>query len=309
MIVYKILSSFFGSFLSFPNDEVFVDEEKKGENIRGLVKTLYVFNLFYAFSFFKSFHTSFIEAPIDPLWPSFALRLMPFYLGKMVIASFYLISSLLVLTNWERFGFRLLACLGALCAFSLPSSYGSIYHADHLYLFALFGITFFPFKKGGKDLLIAFSALQGFILFTYSLSGMWKFLLAIYQLLFDSRSAFHPLSMAEQVSYEILTSGATPPISNFILEYPVIFMPVLLGGIYVEMFSLYAFSRPNLHRLWGFLLILLHIGTYLFLQVGPCSPLIVLGLFLVNSPFRENSTLRVALRELPVLRRGFGLRP
>jgi hypothetical protein len=155
---------------------------------------------------------------------------MPFYLGKMVIASFYLISSLLVLTNWKRFSFRLLASLGALCAFSLPSSYGSIHHADHLYLFALFGLTFFPLKKGGKDLLIAFSALQGFILFTYSLSGMWKFLLAIYQLFFDSRSAFHPLSMAEHVSYEILTSGATPPISNIILEYPVIFMPVLLGG-------------------------------------------------------------------------------
>jgi hypothetical protein len=51
MIVYKILSSFFGSFLSFPKDEVFIEEDKTGENIRGLVKTLYVFNLFYAFSF------------------------------------------------------------------------------------------------------------------------------------------------------------------------------------------------------------------------------------------------------------------
>lgn len=60
------------------------------------------------------------------------------------------------------------------------------------------------------------------------------------------------------------------------IEVPELFWPLLLAGIYLELVALVMAFRPSLLRLWGLLIVALHLGSLLILSVAflrtCCSP-------------------------------------
>ena len=74
-----------------------------------------------------------------------------------------------------------------------------------------------------------------------------------------------------------------------------------LGAVYIELFSIIIFFRANLHKIWGVLLLFLHAGIALALDVSMYGAVMCIGLLLIMSPFNMVSKPKEALVSLPIV--------
>ena len=86
--------------------------------------------------------------------------------------------------------------------------------------------------------------------------------------------------------------------------------PMFLFVMYVQFVAVMIVLRPRLHVLWGYLLIVFHVGTWLLLDIIFVQQVLILALLFVLSPFRvtapEGSVLNAPYpvemaREIPIL--------
>lgn len=71
--------------------------------------------------------------------------------------------------------------------------------------------------------------------------------------------------------------------------------------MYIELVSVLIIFRGNLHKIWGVLLILIHLGIALTLDVVMAHAPVALGLLLLMSPFHKDSSIKEILLSLPVI--------
>ncbi len=111
-----------------------------------------------------------------------------------------------------------------------------------------------------------------------------------------------PNALPLLVTQKWLQTGDHPLLADFFVQHLWLAWPVHLLVIYIELFALVAVFRPELHRLWGLLLLTFHLMVWLLLGiVFAYQPLVIAPLF-IWSPFAPMSHPKLAqiLRQLPL---------
>jgi len=212
-----------------------------------------------------------------------------FYVRSIFL--FLLVCSLLGVIAWQRSRIiRFLVFLGLFFYIGLIYSFGKIDHYLHIMLIAAFMLIFLPnkneSKSGSSDFLKVFFSIQTLILLTYFVSGFFKIVGIIQQVIAGEVSALSPEGFGQHVGLTSFIINSDFFFSDYILNNPSPFLAIILvSGFLIELLSIYIIFQPKLHRIWGLFLILLHTG--ILLTVGPdfTKQILMVGVFLLLSPF------------------------
>ena len=262
---------------------------------QALITAFYVVLGFFAVNNLFSWSSYLATAEVTPRWPVFWLRYVPLESGILFILGVHLLGGLLALSGPRGRPARIFVFFSLLQFLAFKFSFGSINHGDHLGVLIAFVLIFLPaewrsFPAASRQdrvaTLLVFSGVQGMILLTYSMAGLWKVGGVVEQLLRGEVTYLHPQGLAQQVAHKLLSSQNPSLLGPWLIEYAWIGWPLIVAALYLEFFALWAAPRPSLHAFWGLGLILLHISTHLTMGVGFAQNSLWLGLFLVQSPFR-----------------------
>ena len=227
-----------------------------------------------------------------PIWPTVWMPSVDWELANRGVLLYFLASALLACILWKKYRIvRIMVALGVFMYVALVSSFGKIDHYNHLLVLTSFLFIFLPNSKSDQEtdkvsFLQIFFGNQALILLTYFCSGYYKFKGIYEQESWGMLSALSPESLAHNIAKTSLARGESYFLSDFIFEHPGYhFSALLIFGYFVEFFSVYIIFKPQLHRLWGFVLIVLH--GIILLTVGPdfSIQILVLAIFLLFSPF------------------------
>jgi len=247
------------------------------------------------------------EEQFDPLW---ALRWMDWGIftyetSITIIIALAISSTGMAAAFWRKHQIvRILAFLGILQYTSLSYSYGNIYHSYQALTVTAGIFALIPQKSLNpvasfalrKEVFAAIIGAQLFIMLGYSCSGALKWIAVLEQWWMGVPHALSSNGFSYQVSTSMI-GQENPPVLGMALRnatgiLPAVFLAI---GYCIELFAapLYLL-RPSSHRLYGILLVGLHI-----LAAGIIGPefsqhSLIVGCLLVLSPFDSNSTSRIA---------------
>ena len=277
-----------------------------------LVRAYYAVMLFFAYEEMMPLWRKAIDGgTIDPLWPVFwttDIRFASTFLMVMLITTAFL-AVVLPDRRWPKIAVFVAFLMAT--AFRASFGLGSINHSNHFWLWLALCFCFLP--SGGRDdlqssfasryrFLITFWFTQALILLFYSMSGFWKVIAAIEALTLGNFSGFHPDALAQITAWKMIQNQYDSPLGPLLLNYPLAGWPAHLWVIYVELVAIIVLFRPALHRLWGAMLVLFHVGTFLLLNIPFSKHVLVLTLLLVWSPFFHGQTnVGAILASLPGL--------
>lgn len=248
------------------------------------------------------------EANFAPLW---AIRWMKWGVLSYetsigLIIAFAVISTGLAAGFWRKHqAFRILAFLGILQYTSLSYSYGNIYHSYQALVVTAGIFALIPRSSFNpaisftyqKELFAAIIGAQLFIMLGYSCSGGLKWLAIFEQWWVGVPHALSSNGLSYQISTSMI-SQRSPPVLGMTIRNATGLVPtsLLVFGYCVELLSapIYLF-RPNYHRLYGILIIGLHI-----LAAGIIGPefsqhSLIVGCLLVFSPFTTRTKTEISV--------------
>mgnify|MGYP000403615429 CR=1 FL=1 len=153
---------------------------------------------------------------------------------------------------------------------------------------------------------IIFASIQFFILVTYTLTGVWKLLGMAKQLMQGETSLLNPGALSHILQFQFEISGKAPYFSSIFLENKFFGFLLLWLAIILELCSVFIFFKASLHKIWGILLIGMHAGIALILDVNFYVAPFVLGVFFVLSPFQQKVSVKRMCYDLPLI--GFCLK-
>lgn len=276
---------------------------------RWLIRVFYGFLLLFVVNDIPAFLVHRFREELYTLWPVSWLNWVPLDAGVHFILAFFLISMFLA-ALWPQHRFlRIAAFIGLLEYLALKYSYGKIGHSMHLWLSV--AAIFIVLPRGWmlgehassiiqRRTLQVFLLAQAFILLTYSMSGLGKIAVGAYQWINGEYHSFHPMALALHTSDRLWQTHIESVLGEWAINYPYWGWPFFLGAIYIQFASFFVAKRPELHRLWGILLISIHIGIAASMGIFFNEAIFILFLFLVLSPFeRGQFTPGQRLRSLP----------
>ncbi len=282
---------------------------------RWIIRVFYGFLFLFATNDIPSFLRYRYSEGIDPLWPVTWLNWVPLESGVIFIISFFLISAILAAIWPASRSIRTVAFISLLEFLALKYSYGKIGHSMHLWLIVAAIFTVLPrgWMRGDQidhliqtRLLNVFALAQAFVLLTYTMSGLGKVLLGLYQLCLGEYHSFHPKAFALHVADRLAQTNTeivwwqTEWLGSLIVNHPWISWPFFIGAIYIQFASFFVRNRPELHRLWGILLISSHLGIAATMGIFFNESIFLLFLLMVLSPFDQGQFhWRQRLRALP----------
>jgi hypothetical protein len=281
-----------------PGDGLFANDSQKTIRVRLIINVFYfivfttsvqTFSIFYQFPDWSTLVSS--RHLFEPLWSSRWMLWFEWETAVRASLMIYFGGSLLALAWWERWRWvRVIAFIAVLQYLSLISSFGKIDHYMHLMVIVTFMLIFLPDRNSdgalNQKVLKIVLGIQSFILLIYFISGSFKLLGIVTQTVLGQTSALSPDALAQNVAKGLFTTNAPTFFSSLILEHPSwMATVVLLTGYMIEACSIFIISRPNLHRVWGMVLLVFH--STILMTVGPdfTIHMVVVGLFLVFSPF------------------------
>ncbi|MEM8947828.1 MAG: hypothetical protein AAGC99_00685 [Pseudomonadota bacterium] len=279
-----------------------------------LVRIYYAATLLFAYqemnALWKLMETG---GSFSPLWPIFWA---PYIETTGFIILFGLISaSLLAVALPDRRWPKVLVFIGFLSASAFRSSFGlgSINHGNHYWIWTGFCFCFLPAGNqrslgasiiGRYRYLLVFAYTQGLILLFYSMSGFWKVAAGIEALIDGRIGAFHPEALATIVAAKMIQLDKPTILGPWLTDNAWAGWPAYMFVIYVELFALFAWLRPGLHRVFGLALACFHVGTFLLLGISFPKHVLILTILLIWSPFiPDRQGFYATLVSLP----GFGL--
>lgn len=272
--------------------------EQAFEKARNIVPFVYYFFVLTAVNYLASWRAFLDRADFSPIWP---VSWMNYFNNettlKALIVLFLSSAFLGAFFFWNRIA-RIIAFLGIFLYSVLSSSYGGVPdHRWYLLLFVTFLFIFLPdfrrqllFQNDKRKFLLVFWGAQAFVMLTYSMSGFMKLYGAIDQFLQSQTNIFSPDAAALHIAYWLSGTGQTSFIGPTVVEYPLLGWLPLLIMFYFELFALYAVFKPSLHRIWALGLILfLHIGSYITMNILFEPNIFMLLILFFNSPFSSSS--------------------
>ena len=277
-----------------------------------LVRAFYLIVLHFAFETQRHLHSlGASDRQIDPLWPVFWVDQANFAAAANVIGIGFLASAIAAIVWPDRRAPKLMVALFYMQALAFENSFGSINHYGHFGLWL--SLCFAALPPVSQDRLrgsrldrrrflsVVFLA-QSLLALFYTSSGARK---AYYGLFVPDGavSSFAPDALPLLVVQKWLQTGDQPLLADLFLQHLWLAWPAHLLVIYVELFALVAVFRPELHRIWGAMLITFHLMVWMLLGITFAYQPALLALMFVWSPFAPRPHPRPAevLRQLPAL--------
>ncbi|MDP2735832.1 MAG: hypothetical protein Q8P12_06520 [bacterium] len=292
-------------------------EQKEDEAFR---KAAHITQYFYYILLFVAIFTlpmwdfAVQRADFSPVWSMAWTGLFDYDTAVNIIRFLFLGAALVGAFLWKHRAARFLAFLGILQFHAFESSFSAINHQWYLWVYVALLFVFLPdvrqkatAAERGRFLLVFWGA-QAFILLTYSMSGLGKLLGAAGQMLQGQVHAFLPEAFSLHIAYWMNAIQGTTLLGPFIVDHPFIVWPFFVASMYVLVFALWAAFKPSLHKLWAFLLILFHIGTFLTMNILFVPPTLLLLILFFDSPFASpDAGWRKTLSGIPLFGKAFDL--
>ena len=239
---------------------------------------------------------------VDPLWPLFFLQQ-----DHLIFATFFLqisliISAVLAIMTTTSFS-RIYVFITCFLYAALLSSFGKINHGLHFLLIPLFCFALIPnehkpvFKE--KAILMFLSA-KFFLLVAYSLTGFWKLFWGVIELFTQDVSLFSPLAFRNVLVVQFEVTPITI-FGTWFMEHYFVGWLLYVFVVYLELFAIAIFFKPNLYKIWGAALIFMKLGLALVLDVNNYIAVSAIGILLLLSPFYQESSWRKTIRSLPII--------
>jgi hypothetical protein len=282
---------------------------------RWIIRVFYGFVFLFATNDIPSLLRYRYSDAIDSLWPVSWLNWVPLECGVIFIICLFLASSLIAAIWPAARSVRVLAFVGLIEFLALKGSYGKIGHSMHLWLIVagIFIVLPKQWIRGDqadtaiqRRLLQVFALAQAFVLLTYTMSGLGKILMGVYQMALGEYHSFHPMAFALHVADRLAQTNLeivwwqTEWLGRWIVDHPWLSWPFFLGAIYIQFASFFVVHRPELHRLWGVLLISSHLGIAATMGIFFNESMFILFLLLILSPFDQGQfSWRQRIKALP----------
>lgn len=240
---------------------------------------------------------------LDPVWPIVPfIGISPVALVLIFKTTMIVLLTVLFFLPRKRL-FRGLFFIFFFMDISLGNSFGKVDHGTYLPLLLAFFLALLPGEKESnhKDKsILMYATAQFFLLMAYSLTGFWKVFWGVIEFFTKDVSLFSPLTLRNTIIYKFELTGSTL-VGSWFLEHYVIGYIVYLIVVYIELFAIVIFFKGNLHKIWGILLMAIHIGIELILGVNFYQNVFVLGILLVYSPFHMQTNFKETVLSLPVV--------
>ncbi|MCH7883372.1 hypothetical protein IIA95_03075 [Patescibacteria group bacterium] len=306
----SFLSKRFGDIFTSLSIESFAQEYKPFEKAKNIVRYLYYFLAFQSLAMLKGLERNFPnEENFSPIWSIAWADFLNFNDTVNIVRFFFLVSAFIGAFFYRHRIGRIIVFLGIFQLHAFLSSFVSPDHNWYPWLYVSFLLIFLPdtrqkekplFKERKKFLLV-FLSLQAAIFFIYTMAGVSKVYNAINQFLAGEVHAFAREAFALHIAHWLSATDSTSLLGPFIIQHPWIGWPFFIGSIYLQFFALWIIFKPSLHKLWAFGLILIHIGTYVTMDILFLSSSIFLLFLFFDSPFRKpNITWREITLDLPL---------
>jgi len=277
-----------------------------------IVRFYYVINLYFVYDQLATLRDLGLDnAAHDAVWPVFWIDRTGPETASLLILHLSLAAGMLGVLFWQRRWVRIVVIIAQLLVGAFANSFGAMNHGYHEWFWLGFCFVFLPqghkeeigeSRQGRMSFLMVFSMAQGLVLLFYSLSGLSKVADATLALGLERVGGFAPEAMALTLANRMIQTNSTAIWAPFIIENYWVGWPLFLGVYFIEVVAIFVFLRPELHRLWGLMLIAFHIGTFLFMAISFAPHVLINTMLFVLSPFAA-ATLdwRAMLRQLPVL--------
>ncbi len=142
-----------------------------------------------------------------------------------------------------------------------------------------------------------------FFSFAYYVAGFWKVAWGcIYQPFMENNLGFWNINAMSYTITEYLLRTATVgkyPIAEWAISVPTLGWALLLAAAYAEATLWIVFFRPSLWKTYGVLMILLHTGSKMTLNIGFEAQYILTGLLFFLSPFAVEKNFFQTIVEMP----------
>ncbi|NKB49723.1 MAG: hypothetical protein GKS02_10240 [Alphaproteobacteria bacterium] len=294
-------------------DPVFGRVGEQFNRAQYFVRIYYIVSAFISYSLMNGLHARVLRSgEWDYLWPLAWLA----QINDNSIIEWLPVAALFAsLFAFQFPAFRVFRVVFAiLCLFTAAAfnSQGSISHGLHVWFWIGFGLVFLPNAPANHAVprtvkmtyLSVIVAVQALILFFYTLAGFWKILAGLTSLLRGVEGNFSPRGLSLQLADRMLQTGTSPLLADVVIANFWLSWPMFLALIYIQLVAVIIVLRPRLHVLWGYLLMMFHLGTWLLMEIAFQHHILFLGLLFVMSPFRPRSwTVRDAISDLPVFGR------
>lgn len=268
-----------------------------------LVKFSYVAFAIIAFIQLGKLDDIAVSRLIDTLWPVFFVNQQNLLFISYFLSINLMLSLILVLlknTQWSRIYLFVIYFL----LVALTNSFGKINHASHLVLIPLFCFALMPGKESSNNYkektILMFLSAKFFLLVAYALTGFWKVFWGVIELFTQNVSLFSPLSFRNVLIYQFEITPKTL-LGDWFIEHYILGWVLYLFVIYLELFSIVIFFKPNLYKIWGVGLILLHVGLGVVLGVNNYMAPFAIGILLILSPFQKETSFKEMLSDFPVI--------
>ncbi len=205
---------------------------------------------------------------------------------------------------------RVLTFFLLLLAIAYRCSFNKNYHGELIVLYASFAFALIPTWKATmpsrkrKHVHLHFYWL-GLLLFLlpYTISGLWKLGLGMgYQLFFADISFWSFESMSTIISQYMTLTKATAPLSDFLIQHPLLGYALLIGGTYWEIIAVLPLFRPTHWRSTAVLVLIFHVLSVYILNIQFTYQIIASLFFLYWIPLqKENTSFKEWLQDLPIL--------
>lgn len=279
--------------------------------IRWLARIFYLVTLHFAFETQRHLvRLAGSDRQIDPLWPVAWIDQASFSLAAHAVGLAFLAGALAAVIAPDSRPLRCLVALLFLQALAIENSFGSINHYGHVGLWlavvfaAMPGFSEARLRRSRADrrsYLTLFFLAQALVGLFYTSSGARK---AYYGLFVPdgSISSFAPDALPLLVVQKWLQTGDQPLLAELFMQHSWLAWPTHLLVIYVELFALVAVFRPELHVLWGTMLIVFHLLVWLLLGISFAYQPVLIALIFVCSPFapERRFEIRAIVRQLPL---------
>jgi hypothetical protein len=245
----------------------------------------------------------------EPLWPAqWWFDHASVHTGVTIIFTGYVVSAVLAFALPQLVLTRLAYSVFLFQYMAFINGFDKINHDLHAWFFVSVVLILLPNGRWMDRARIASRqyfitviwVAQLVVLFTYTLTGLWKVLIGIRQFAEGDLSAFHVSGFSYIVANRVASIGQETVLGDFFVRNEVLGWALFLGTMIVESVSIIIAFRPRLHRAWGVLLVLFHMGTQLVLGFTFVNNMFLLVIILVCSPLAPDKvSVKDAVLDLP----------
>ena len=130
----------------------------------------------------------------------------------------------------------------------------------------------------------------GAVLFPYFMSGLWKLIWGFgVDLFFSEMSFWNPETMSYMVAQYLNTIEEDSWLGQFLIVHTWIGLPLLLGGMFIELSVLVPMFRPKLWKLVAISLVLFHLLSIWILNIEFGYNILFMLTVLFFNPFSQRA--------------------